>query len=564
MKRFIVTLLTLLVALPTMAQSMSQARRDALLEYQARRRQALQEYQDNYRKAAAEYMRQRWEAFNVEAPISEPQRKEPVEPVVKQPTSVTPPAEQRMPAGEVVDLPKPTTPTETVTTTPTTPQVESKPEPKVEPKREVEVPRASDAPKATTPVTPTKTITPQEPKPEKITAPEKPVTVKTPQPTKPVEKVATPTVISPKAQEPKLNTSRALKFSFYGTTLSVSLSAAHTVALSSVQESAVATEWGRIASGKYDNLFSECREIKEQLQLNDWGYYMLVRTICNTFCGKATNESVLLQSFLMSEAGYKMRLARGDNRLRLLLSVDTKIYSKPYFTIAGETFYLLDGEAKASRFNICNFPIPGERPLAMVMHNMPLLNYRAGTAITRTDIKLKTSVTVTPNLNLTAFMSDYPSCSWEAYASAHLSKQTASVLLPTLRKAIEGKDEVKAVETLLSFLHYGFPYKTDPQQFGVERTFFAEEMFAYTYSDCEDRSILLAQLVKELLGLDVMLLNYPEHIATAVKFKGAVAGDYVQLGSSRYVVCDATYIGAKVGEAMPEFKKVSAKMIRIN
>ncbi len=521
MKRLTVTLLTLLVTLPTMSQSMTQARRDALLEYQAQRRQALQEYQDNYRKAAAEYMRQRWESFNVEAPMAEPQRKEPVKPVVKQPTSVTSSTEQRMKVEEVVNLPKPTTPiTHTeVTTTP-------KPEPKKTPTQEKVVER--------------------------------------PQPTKPIEKVVTPVTTSPKAQEVAINKSRALQFLFYGTALSVSLSDAHTITLPSVQENAVATEWSRIASGKYDSIYRECCEIKKQLQLNDWGYYMLVRTICNTFCGNATNESVLLQSFLMSEAGYKMRLARGDNRLRLLLSVDTKIYSKPYFTIAGQTFYLLDGDAKASRFNICNFSIPGERPLAMAMHNAPLLNYRAGTAITRTDTKLKTSVTVTPNLNLTAFMNDYPSCSWETYASTQLSKPTATALLPALRKAIEGKSDAKAVEILLSFLHNGFPYKTDPQQFGVERTFFAEEMFAYTYSDCEDRSILLAQLVKELLGLDVVLLNYPEHIATAIKFKEAIAGDYVELNSSRYVICDATYINAKVGEAMPEFKKVSAKIVRLN
>ena len=59
MKRYLILLLSLFVAVPLAAQS----RREALLEYQARRRQAYAEFQDNYRKACADFMRKRWEAF---------------------------------------------------------------------------------------------------------------------------------------------------------------------------------------------------------------------------------------------------------------------------------------------------------------------------------------------------------------------------------------------------------------------------------------------------------------------------------------------------------------------
>ena len=116
----------------------------------------------------------------------------------------------------------------------------------------------------------------------------------------------------------------------------------------------------------------------------------------------------------------------------------------------------------------------------------------------------------------------------------------------------------------LHYLHRAFPYKTDEAQFGIERTLFAEEMYYYPYSDCEDRSILFARLVKDLLGLDVVLLYYPAHIAAAVCFKGEVKGDYMQLGNKRYVICDATYIGAGVGEAMPDLKRTPAQVVRID
>lgn len=526
-----------------MAQSKNpaEARREALLEYQARRRQAMQEYQENYRKAAAEYMRKRWEAFNVQSPDAMPERKEPIAPVVKQPTSVTPPSERKMPTEEVVDMRKPT-PTPTPSPTPAAPKPEVKPQP--------QKPVAPAKPAPAAPAPEKRPTTPSKPAPEK-----KPAEPAKPTPAKPAE---------PTVSKPATDTSRPMKFNFYGTPCSVSLTSANVIRLTSTQEGAVATAWEQITSGAFDKVVEECRQIKEQLCLNDWGYYTLAQTIADNFCGKSSNESILLQSFLMSEGGYKMRLARGDNRLCLLLAVEEKLFSRSYFNIDGDKFYLLDRTMKASSYNICNFAIPGERRLSMVMHSLPNLDYHAGKAITRKDNKTGISLSVTPNANLTAYMNNYPPCSWEVYAATQLSERTAASLLPTLRSAIEGKSEQEAVGILLSLLHNAFPYKTDPQQFGSERTLFAEEMFAYMYSDCEDRSILFVRLVKELLGLDCILLHYPEHIASAVKFTTATSGDYIELGKSRYVVCDATYIGAKVGESMPEYRNVSAKIIRID
>ena len=80
---------------------------------------------------------------------------------------------------------------------------------------------------------------------------------------------------------------------------------------------------------------------------------------------------------------------------------------------------------------------------------------------------------------------------------------------------------------MIDFVQRAFQYKVDDEQFGEERTLFANETLYYPYSDCEDRSLLYATLVRDLLGLDVVLLDYPEHIATAVKFNQDIDGDYM-------------------------------------
>ena len=68
-------------------------------------------------------------------------------------------------------------------------------------------------------------------------------------------------------------------------------------------------------------------------------------------------------------------------------------------------------------------------------------------------------------------------------------------------------------------------------------------------------------LVRDLIGLDVVLLYFPGHLATAVKFKTEVTGDYLDLENGRYIVCDPTYIGASVGMAMPECKRQEVQVI---
>ena len=78
-----------------------------------------------------------------------------------------------------------------------------------------------------------------------------------------------------------------------------------------------------------------------------------------------------------------------------------------------------------------------------------------------------------------------------------------------------------------------------------------------------DRSILFSVLVKDLTGLDVVLLYYPGHLATAVCFNTDVSGDYLIVEGRRFVVCDPTYINASVGMTMPQYRAVAAEVIPV-
>lgn len=96
---------------------------------------------------------------------------------------------------------------------------------------------------------------------------------------------------------------------------------------------------------------------------------------------------------------------------------------------------------------------------------------------------------------------------------------------------------------------------------GCDRAFFPEETLYYPYCDCEDRSILLSRMVRDLLGLHCVLIHYPGHLAMAVQFTDDVKGDCIMLQGEKFTVCDPTYIGAHVGETMPGMNNAEAKAI---
>ena len=114
---------------------------------------------------------------------------------------------------------------------------------------------------------------------------------------------------------------------------------------------------------------------------------------------------------------------------------------------------------------------------------------------------------------------------------------------------------------MLHFVQTAFEYKLDDEVWGGDRPFFADETLYYPYCDCEDRSILFSRMVRDLLGLDVVLVYYPGHLAAAVGFNEEVKGDYIVVRGRKFVICDPTYIPAPVGKTMPGMDNSVAKAI---
>lgn len=386
---------------------------------------------------------------------------------------------------------------------------------------------------------------------------------KKPQPIIPLDELERLVTTAPKEQNEEVKP-EGFAFNWCGQTWRVPLNNQHRFHLKSMNEADVADAWKVLSDAKYGLVVAACLKIRDSYQLPDWGYLYFLEAMANAFLSGKTNEARLLEMFILSQSGYQVRIARSNGQLYLLVPSRGEIYEYTFLTLSGRKYYVVDKSAGRGSFFVFERDFPHAQPFTWQMSKLPLLT---GEGLRRTLHGKKhpeVQSTVKVSKSLIEFMNAYPRCNdWNNYAFASLSRQAKEGLYPTLRQAIDGKTKKDAVDILLDFVQTAFEYRTDQEQFGKERPLFGDETLYYPYCDCEDRSILFSILVRELVGLDVVLLNYPEHLATAVCFNENVEGDYFMLDGKRYVVCDPTYIGSHVGEAMPGFKNAKATIIRL-
>lgn len=408
---------------------------------------------------------------------------------------------------------------------------------------------------------------PKEPEPPRPPAPvpdKEPTTDPLPQgEVEPLPEVKPP-VPAPPIPEPEPEVP-VMRFSLYGTGCSVHADAGQLrFKLASVDENGAAAAWQTLSQEKYDGLLHDCLALRDRLHLGDWGYLCLLQSATEQLLGSGSNEAVLLQMYLLTQSGYRVRLAKADGRFVLLVPFSHTVYNYSYVPIDGLKHYLLR-PGKGGSVQVCKVAFPREQVANILLAELPALEHNMQPGRTFSAKRFGTMrAEVSVDKSLVDFMNDYPlSGAWECYARTGLSENVKSTLYPALRSQIEGKSKKKAALMLLDFVQSAFAYATDQEQFGYERPLFGDESFHYPKNDCEDRSILYSILVRDLLGLDAVLVNWPGHLATAVAFPEEVEGDYFTIDGRRYTVCDPTYIGASIGETMPQFKKVEAKLIKL-
>ncbi|MDD5372688.1 MAG: hypothetical protein PHO62_04580 [Sulfurimonas sp.] len=349
-----------------------------------------------------------------------------------------------------------------------------------------------------------------------------------------------------------------ISFDFYGSTLGFNIpSGIKNANFSPATQAGIANFFNSAASSEYETLLLEIEKISKSMNLNDWGVYLLVTKLSD----KATtnqDNSKLLSWFLFNKMGYAVKVGLADNHAVLMHYSQKTIYSTPNYSFENKKYYVVSNYAKGNLGKVYSYKQEYQgatKALDLSLETLPNFKEKIESkTLTFSQFGNSYNIPITYNKNLIDFMATYPQADYETFFNAPLDSKTYADLATELKKYIDGKKASEAINFVLNFVQKSFKYEQDNRQFGREKVMFAQETLYFDKSDCEDRAVLFAYLVKELFDINVLGVKYKDHMATALYIP--LEGDKITAGSRKFVIADPTYIDATIGMSMPKYRSI--------
>jgi len=427
-------------------------------------------------------------------------------------------------------------------------------------KREDPAPKPDDIPQAPLPGQDKQTPTPSSSSPK-----EEQAKIRTPYPREPSEAVspeqAPGSSVSAETEEGK----QLIRVGMLGHKLTFRLRPAWgDLDLEGVGEQQVQRFWKQFAGLDSEPILQEIERHAQELALGDWGRLIMTHRLARAVIGRDSekNTASLLAWGWLLKGGSAVRIARSQDNIVLLYRSRQKVFQEPYFDLQGKRYYVF-GEANPSQVSTYQGSYTGTEDRLDLLQQGEL---SAKGPRKKRNLKFRFrnetyQVKVSLCLSRIRFLNTIPQLSLSAYFYSESGKEVKDRLIPQLREAVSGMGQRERVNFLLRFAQMAFKYQKDDSQFGRENYLYPVETLFYPASDCEDRSILFSELVRQLLGLDVAVLDYPGHVATAVDLPQVEEGYRVTIADRTLLVADPTYLNARVGMVMPDFSEESPEIL---
>lgn len=340
---------------------------------------------------------------------------------------------------------------------------------------------------------------------------------------------------------------------------------------SKISDKYISNFWKEISQINHSEFISYTSEIRKKLNLDDWGYLLLINKISESVFKYDTNLIRLSNWFLLTQSGFDNKIGYDQSQVYNLFHTSSDIYRLEYYELNRKKYYPIrysthnqnpgtiftyeeNHQKQINPLNFSNIQYPSIGAAQEIITKK--FDFEFDGITYQYEIKLDDRIIKQyefyPLVNLSTFFS--------ASFSPYLVEQIRSNFQPI----IDGMGELEAINFLLALVQKSFKYKTDQDHFSREKFMIPEETFFYEYSDCDDRSILLANLIQELLGLEVVGLRYSQHLAVAVNLStNESIGDTHVFNEKNFIVTDPTFIGAPAGKTMTRFKGEKPTIIQI-
>lgn len=296
--------------------------------------------------------------------------------------------------------------------------------------------------------------------------------------------------------------------------------------------------------------------------LNDFLFFKLARTTVESiYRGRSPVAQEMTLYKLLIDAGFDARLTFRGNRVFVNVYTKEELFEVPLIEANGRSYANISclkgdcgGKKRLYIFN--DHPNPRGKSFSFQLRNWPQLAGQPTKKMLRFQYNgVEELMDVTFDKTMVDIMTDYPFIHEYCYLETPLSPTLAGSLLPQLVTRMAGMDTQQQLELLVSFTRSAFSYKDDNEYFGRSKPMVPEELFGYSYSDCEDRSALFFALVRDLLGLPMAVIAYDDHLTVAVG-SDLLEGDSFHYQGQRYVFCDPTgpRNSSRIGQIPPGYE----------
>jgi len=372
----------------------------------------------------------------------------------------------------------------------------------------------------------------------------------------------------PRIRKPESDvyTSMTGTFLFYGQQISIRYDKLLTLAATStVSEDSISGFWKSFSRANSNHLVDQLMDYRDLLGLGDWGYFQLVKAVsCYIFPDQRWRTDQLTWA-LMIRSGFDVRLAFNQASTTLLFSSENTIYSRQYVVIGQRRFYL-DREMKSQLLVTCPNPFPNTNRM-IDLRFYKSLNFSGKLAAKKYLVqweKDKYQFTFHYNPESIRFYSDYPKTEPAIYFGAPVSSVLKEDIIRQFYPLVSKINKAGAVALMQQFVQRAFEYNNSPSKKDVSiSNGFAEELIASKMGDDRGKSVLFSYLIRTLLHLPVVGVQFPGYFSTAICFDEPLDGDSYSWKRRKYLFTDPTFLNAPIGVVPPEFKQLTPQLIEL-
>ncbi len=323
-------------------------------------------------------------------------------------------------------------------------------------------------------------------------------------------------------------------------------------------------------SESIDKTYAELSQIVEYInnnqdikQLSDWGLISLLSKYTIEISNSSNSNKFLLWGILL-QLHYDVRISYDNKDLYVLYSSKQKIYNRLSLTFEGKDYYILTKQKSTKSLYTYSLNQSSKKVFDFSFRPIdPVEGLEAKTKTLSSD-KSSLSITYTIYPQLAEYYQEHPPLDFVWYFRSNPKDKHYTDMISSLKNKLKDYSTVQKVQALLTLIQYGFHYELDQDQWGEE--YYATPMHTLMLNavDCEDRSFLFSYLVEQVVGIPTVGLKYPGHLAVAVALPTQDVSSnskYFVYNDQKYYVADPTYIGANIGEEMPNFKNTKASLI---